>query len=306
MIVGALAIITAGIGAAVILRRPQLSATEQLSKAEKSKGSDRVSGLVALATLPDATDAQLVRAGALLVEAREWDALLSLVDGWLVKSPRNLDARLLEAKAAAQTRKGKRAEAAVKEAGAIAPNDARPDALMAELRELQADSSGALESWNIAVSKAPGNAQYLARQGYWLSQGGRLDEAEVALTKSSKKHNDPATTAELGFVKYRKDQKEEAMRLLRSVVRDKPDLLEGHYYLATVLFQKNDLAAARSEYLAADALAGTDSRPLTALCEMEQMQRTSELPTVKKKIRERFPKEADTLLSKCAASAPPP
>jgi Flp pilus assembly protein TadD len=155
------------------------------------------------------------------------------------------------------------------------------------------------------VTKAPGNAQYLARQGYWLSQAGRLDEAEVALTKANKKRPDPATTAELGFVKYRKEQKDEAMRLLRAVVREKPDLLVGHYYLATVLFQKNDLAGARAEYLAADALAGTDTRPLTALCEMEQMQQTSELEAVKKKIRERFPKEADALLSKCAASAPP-
>ncbi len=305
LIVGVLALGTVCIGAAIAFRGPQLGATEQMARAEKAKGSERVSGLVALATLPDSTDAQLVRAGALLAEAKEWEAVLSLVDGWLLKNPKSLDARLLEARAAVQTRKGKRAETAVKEAGAIAPNDARPDALMAELRELQADASGALESWSIAVKKAPAHAQYLARQGYWLSQGGRLDEAEIALTRSSKKHPDPATTAELGFVKFRKDQKEEAIRLLRSVVRDKPDLLQGHYYLATVLFQKNDLTAARAEYLAADALAGSDSRPLTALCEMEQMQQTSELPAVKKKIRERFPKEADTLLSKCAASAPP-
>jgi Flp pilus assembly protein TadD len=237
--------------------------------------------------------------------AKEWEGVLSLVDGWLLKNPKSLDARLLEAKASVQTRKGKRAEAAVREAGLLAPNDARPDAVMAELRELQADSGAALEAWTKAVQKAPANPQYLARQGYWLSQAGRLDEAEVALSKANRKRPDPATTAELGFVKFRKDHKEEAIRLLRSVVRDKPDLLEGHYYLATVLFQKNDLAAARAEYLAADALAGTDSRPLTALCEMEQMQNTSELPAVQKKLRERFPKDAEALLSKCAASAPP-
>ena len=95
------------------------------------------------------------------------------------------------------------------------------------------------------------------------------------------------------------------MRLLRSVVKEKPELLEGHYYLATVLFQKNDLLAARAEYLAADALAGSDTRPLLALCEMEQLQQTPELPAAQKKLRERFPKNADALLSKCAASKPP-
>ncbi len=303
-IVIGLGIVAAGVGV-LVLKGPQLTATEQLAKAEAATGGSRTSGLVQLASLPDSTDAQLARAGALLTEAKEWDAVLSLVDGWLIKNPKSLDARLLEAKAAVQSRKGKRAETAVKEAGLLAPTDARPDAVMAELRELQADSSAALEAWTKAVNKAPGNSQYLARQGYWLSQGGRLDEAEAALTKANKKRADPATTAELGFVKYRKDQKDEAMRLLRSVVKEKPDLLEGHYYLATVLFQKNDLVAARAEYLAADALAGADTRPLLALCEMEQLQQTAELAAAQKKLRERFPKDADALLSKCAASKPP-
>ena len=305
MSLGAVALVALGVGAFFALKGPPLPATERLARAEAAKGSDRVNGLVQLASLPDATDVQLGRAGALLSETKDWEAVLSLVDGWLLKNPKSLEARLFEAKAAVQMRKGKRAETAVKEAGVLAPNDARPDAVMAELRELQADSSAALEAWSKAVLKAPGNPLYLARQGYWLSQSGRLDEAEVALSKANKKHPEAATTAELGFVKYRKDQKEEAMRLLRAVVKEKPDLLEGHYYLATVLFQKNDLAAARAEYLAADALAGNDSRPLTALCEMEQMQKTTELPAVQKKLRERFPKEADALLSKCAASAAP-
>ena len=146
MILGVMAIIGVGIGAFFALKGPQLTATEQLAKAEQAKGSDRTSGLSRLATLPDATDAQLVRAGALLAEAKEWEAVLTLVDGWLVKNPKSLDARLLEAKAAVQTRKGKRAETAVREAGLLAPNDACPDAVMAELRELQADSKTTLKT----------------------------------------------------------------------------------------------------------------------------------------------------------------
>ena len=141
-----LAVAAVGVGV-VVLKGPQLTATEQLAKAEQAKGNDRTSGLVQLASLPDATDAQLARAGALLTEAKEWDAVLSLVDGWLLKNPKSLDARLLEARAAVQSRKGKRAETAVKEAGVLAPNDARPDAVLAELRELQADSGAALEAW---------------------------------------------------------------------------------------------------------------------------------------------------------------
>jgi hypothetical protein len=39
---------------------------------------------------------------------------------------------------------------------------------------------------------------------------------------------------------------------------------------------------------------------------MEQMQQTAELENARKKLKERFPKEADALLSQCAAAAPAP
>ncbi|MFZ5445360.1 MAG: tetratricopeptide repeat protein, partial [Myxococcota bacterium] len=306
LLLAAVMLLAVGVGGYFALRSPQVTAAEQLTRAEQAQGDDRVDALVKVASLPDATEAQLARAGALLVEAKAWDAALTLCDGWLQKNPKSLDGRLTEAKAAVQNRKAKRAETAIREASTLAPNDARPDALMAELRELQGETGAALEAWTKAVAKAPNNTQYLARQGYWLSQGGRLDEAEAALTKATRRKGDAAAVAELGFVKYRKEQKDEALRILRGVVKEKPELLEGHYYLATVLFAKGDLAGARAEYLAADGLAGADTRPLTALCEMEQMQQTSELEAAKKLIRERFPKEADALLSKCAAAAPAP
>lgn len=298
---------TLGAGGWFFVNRPQASATDQLALAEKAEGADRIRALVKLSSLADATDAQLVKAGTMLADAKEWNELLSFVDAWLVKNPKNFDCRLLEARAAVAVRKGKRAEAALKEASALSANDARPDAIMAELREDQGEQTAALEAWARAVSKQPNNPQYLARQGYWLSQGGKLDEAEAALAKAHKKNpGDAKTTAELGFVKFRKEQKAEALNLLRQAAKEKPDLLEAHYYLGAVLFAKNDLPGARAEYLAADALAGTDTRPLSALCEMEQMQQTPELENAKKKIKERFPKEGDSLISKCASSAPAP
>jgi eukaryotic-like serine/threonine-protein kinase len=291
-----------GIAVAFNFKSTSRSAADRLALAEKSSGKDRVEALLELAKLPDVTEAQLGRAGTLLGDAKVWDAAATLADAWVLKSPKSLEARLLQARAAVNTRKGKVAEAAVKEAQALAPNDARPDAVLAQLRELQAESTAALEAWSKAVSKEPANAHYLARQGYWLSQIGRLDEAEAALTKASKKRPEPATVAELGFVKLRKDQREEALKLLRGVVKEKPDLLEGHYYLATVLVAKNDLGAARTEYLTADALAGADWRPLLALCQMEQLRHTAELEAAKKKLKERFPQEADALLAQCVAA----
>lgn len=304
-LIAALLIIALGGFGYWFTHRPTVTAADQLAAAEALQGAEQANALSKLSTLEDVTEAQLVRATALLNEAKAWDASLTLVDGWLLKNPKSLEARLLEAKAALETRKAKRAETAMREAADIAPKDARPDALMAQLREAQGDANAALEGWNKAVAKSPGNAQYLSRQGYWLSQSGKLDEAEAALTRASKKKNDPATTAELGFVKYRKEQFDDALRILRAVVKEKPDLFEGHYYLAPVLFRKKDLAGARAEYLAADALAPTDSRALVGLCEVEQMsQSTEELEAAKKRLRERFPKDAEGLLARCAAAAP--
>lgn len=292
-------------GAALIaFSRPQRTAAEQLALAEQQPASARSGALVAVGSSPDATAAQLSQAGALLAQDGSWSALLELVDVWLVRDPASLDARLYEAQAATKNRLGKRAENAIAQAQKLAPDDARPFVLLAQLRELQGEPQAALDAWTEAVKRASTNAAYLARQGYWLSQTNQLDPAEAALTRVIKKHTDNASKAELGFVKFRKGEKDEALRLLRAVVKDAPELLEGHYYLAAVLFQKNELAAARAEYLAADALAGDDSRALVGLCEMEALQQTPELEGAKQRLRERFPKEAEALISRCAAATP--
>ncbi|MGV3621733.1 MAG: protein kinase domain-containing protein [Archangium sp.] len=306
MIIAALLVVAPIVGGGIwYSQRPRATATDQLAKAEALEGDEQVSALTRLSTLEDVTEPQLARAGALLQDNKSWDAALTVVDAWLLKNPKSLEARLLEGRAALESRKAKRAENALREAGELAPKDARPDALLAQLREAQGDASGAMTAWDKAATKAPNNTQYLARQGYWLSQSGKLDEAEAALSRASRKKSDPTINAELGFVKYRKEQFDDALRILRGVVKEKPDLFEGHYYLAPVLFRKKDLAGARAEYLAADALSPTDSRALVGLCQLEQMaQNATELEAAKARLKERFPKDADALLSQCAAAAP--
>jgi TolA-binding protein len=88
-------------------------------------------------------------------------------------------------------------------------------------------------------------------------------------------------------------------------VKERPDLLEAQYYLGAVLYAKRDVAGARAAYLAADAVAGNDSRPLVGLCEMEQLEKSPELAAAQARLRERFPKDAEALLSRCAAASAP-
>lgn len=304
LIIGAIVLLGLAGAALIAFSQPTRTSTEQLALAETEQGEVRVKSLLKLAALPDASADQLSRAAALLVQDKAWDAVLSLTDVWLQRDATSLDARLYEAQAATRVRKGKRAENAIAEAEKRAPDDARPAVLLAQLKEMQGEQQASLDAWSRAVAREPNNPSYLARQGYWLSQIDKLDDAEAALTKSLKRRNDPATRAELGFVKFRKGQKDDALKLLRAVVKDAPDLEEGHYYLASVLFQNNDIAGARAEYLAADTRAGDDTRPLVALCQMEQLQQTAELEAAKQKLRERFPKDADALIGRCSAATP--
>jgi Tfp pilus assembly protein PilF len=290
-------------GAAAIIFHPGPAGAEVvLQEALAAKdGSARVKALVNLLKSPDASDAHFTRAAALVADAKAWEAAAPLADAWVQRSPKSVDAQLLLAHVSMETRRGKRAEQALAQAQALAPTDVRPDVLMAQLRELQGDVPGALDAWTRAAKKQPDDVSILAHQGHFLSQSGKLPEAETVLKDVLKKRFDPAIAAELGFVKFRQEQPDEALKLLTRVTREAPTLMEGHYYLAAVLYQKGDVKQARAEYLAADARAGADTRPLLALCDLEKQQEgQAELASVQAKLKERFPADAAQLLKQCA------
>ena len=302
---GLLAVLLVGGAAAYFVATQQaVPASELLSVATNASADDeRARALLKLSTAIDATDGELGKGAELLIANKQWEPALEYADAWLLTSPRAVDARLLEARAALHLKRGKRFEAAVKEAAALAPDDARVDEITAEFRELQGDVPLALEAWTKLAKKRPGDRHALTRQGYWLSQTGRLDEANEVLGSVLKKQYDAEAAAELGFVKFRKEQFDEALKLLNRSVREKPDAMITHYYLATVLYRKGDLKTARSEYFEADRRAGSDTRPLIAWCELEAQQEAADgLGVVKQRIKERFPAEAAGLISKCAVA----
>ncbi len=303
---GALVLILATAGATFfIATQHTVTAGEYLTRATDAESDDaRAKAALALVKSEDATDAEMSKGAQLLHGAKQWEPLLQYVDEWLVRTPKSAEARFLEAQAAMHLKRSKRFEAAVKEAAALAPDDARIDTLTADFRELQGDVPGALEAWTKAAKKRPGDVHALTRQGYWLSQTGRLDEASEVLTALLKKQYDAEAAAELGFVKFRKEQFDEAMKLLTKSVKEKPDLMISHYYLGAVRYRKGDVKGARAEYAEADKLAGPDSRALIAWCEVEaQQEGGGELEGVKKRLKERFPAEASALITRC--SVPP-
>jgi eukaryotic-like serine/threonine-protein kinase len=302
VIVAVAGLIVVGLAAAFILGGGEDSAGVLLERAEKAETPEaRTQALLDVSLAPDVSDAQLQVVGDRLVAAQQWSGADEVADVWLKRSPKNVEAHLLKARAAMNLRKGKRAETEASEALALAPDDVRPDFLLAELREMQGDSGGALEAWTRASRKKPADLTIRWRQGYWLSQSGRLDEAAEVLSQLLKKQFSAEAAAELGFVKLRKGHHDEALKLLTRAVKERPDLMVAHYYRASALYEKGDAKNARIEYLEADTLSGSDSRPLVALCVIEaQQQTTTGLDEVKKRLKERFPAEADKLIASCA------
>lgn len=285
-------------GAVMLFNRPALAPEEALKQAA-AEGSSRAKLLTAMGKNPATTDAQFEAGGKLLLDSKEYDAALELSESWLLHSPKNAKASLLEGRAASASRKGKRAEAALGRADALMPDDPAPNIALASMREAQGDSSGALEEYTRALKKKS-STEVLSKQGYLLSQAGRLDEAAKALTQVLSKEFDPAAAAELGFVRYRQKNLDDANALLRRALKKAPQLMVGHYYLGTVQYQQGDVKGARDSWLEADKLASAeDPRALIALCELEAQTKAPTLDETRKKISTRFPKEAPGILGRC-------
>ena len=268
--VGGLLLVGVGSAVTMLKLRPKETAASILGRATlEPRRAPRIALLQTLPEHADATPAQLLRAGELLLGAQDAADALTLADAFSRRYPQTVLAPLLAARAAISLRLGKRAEAALDRAAELAPGDVRPDLIRAELKQMQGDLPGALDALTQAAKKNPSSREIAAQRGYLLSQAGRLDEASTALNSFLQKRYDASAAAELAFVRFRQNQSKEALVLLRRALRAEPELAKGHYYLGAVLYQQGDLPGAERAYRDADKLSPEDPRPLAALCELQ-------------------------------------
>jgi Flp pilus assembly protein TadD len=247
-----------------------------------------------------ANAAQLARAGSLLLESGAANSALELAGIFGRRYPSAIEAPLLEAEACIQLRRGHRAEQAISMARELQPENPEPDVLLARLREAQGDLSGATSALGDALKKDPKSLTVARRQGFLLSQSGRLDDAAVVLSRTLNRKFDAETAAELAFVRYRQERVGEAMPLLKRALKEKPHLARAHYYLGGVLYRQGDLAGAEKAYREADQWSPEDPLPLIALCQLLTHQgRQADLDSVKATIKERFPENAAAHLAAC-------
>jgi eukaryotic-like serine/threonine-protein kinase len=281
--------------------RPKTSPAERLERAEvQTDPAARMRELVAVSQDPTSKVEQLRRAGELALTLPDKETALEVVQSFVHRFPATEDAYLQEGSALIALRMGKKADASIDKATELAPQDPRPDLLRADLRQLQGDALATLEALNSAARKAPGDRDVALRRGELLSQLGRLDEAAVVLNGVLKKRFQPRAAAELGFVRLRQNQPQEALRLLRAALSKDPQLAKAYYYLGVTLAQVGDLAGAERAYHDADRLDSKDARPLGALCILQaQAGKTAERDAVQKELASRFPEQAPRLIADC-------
>jgi eukaryotic-like serine/threonine-protein kinase len=296
----ALGVIVSGAAGYWVLR-PRTSPAERLERAETQVDPGvRMRELVAVAQDPASSVEQLRRAGELALALPDHETALDVVQAFVRRFPATQEAYLQEGRALIALRMGKKADASIDRALELAPQDPRPDLLRADLRQLQGDATATLDALNAAARKAPGDRDISLRRGELLSQMGRLDEAAGMLNGVLKKRFQPGAAAELGFVRLRQNQPQEALRLVRAALAKDPQLAKAHYYLGATLAQTGDAAGAERAYREADRLDPADPRPMAALCIAQaQAGRTAERETIQKDLASRFPAQAPRLIADC-------
>jgi len=302
ILLAALGSFAAGGGLAYWKYNPGPTPTKRLADAQAtSNPAERAKLLEPLSADSRTTAAQFKKAGNLLFASGLYEPALKMAERFGARFPAEEDAFVMEARASIKLHLGKRAQTAIERAASLVPSDAEPDALLSELREAQGDLPAALEAIGRALKKRPNSLVLTGRQGYLLSQAGRLNEASDALISVLQRKLDASLAAELGFVKLRQGDAADAAVWLHRALKKEPQLAIAHYYLGAALEAQKDLKGAEREYRDADEIARDDARPLTALCEMHARNgHTAEANEIKQLLAGRFPKAPPTLLAHCS------
>jgi eukaryotic-like serine/threonine-protein kinase len=273
-----------------------------LAQVKEASAENRLALLNAWALQPSNPKEQWAQAAQLFPGAAPHEEKLEFAERWVSAEANSVKAHLFAGEVALKLKRFKRVEMAIAEASRCAPDDFKAATLLAQYREALGDAAGALEAWALASKRNGKDAQAWHRQGYWLSQSGRLDEASAALEKGLALRFDARAAAELGFVRFREQRFPDALKLLQKAVKADPNCMEARYYLASSLYQKGDIDKARAQYAKATLLAPDDERPWLAWCQMETQQKTTKIDAVKKDIQARFKAGAPALIARCEAA----
>ncbi len=229
---------------------------------------ERVRFLMPLREHPKATPAELREAAELLLEGAPAEAR-ELAKEAERRDPRAVENQLLLARICDVERMDRCVSTSLERATQVAPGDARPDLLRADLQEKDGDVQGAAESLRRAYVKAPADPLVALRYVRLLSAAKRGDEARSVLNGLQGRLPRSRLLVEQGRVWTREGRDAEAVKLFRKAVEEDPRLGVGYFELGLAWFRLGNVEAAEEALRQADRLDLEDPKALAALCAMQ-------------------------------------
>jgi Tfp pilus assembly protein PilF len=263
---------------------------------------NRVSVLRPLKNHPKATGANLREAAELLWEGAPAEAR-ELIEEAERREPGLVETQLLRARICHLERMERCVQESFERAAKLAPQDARPDLLWADMRERDGDLAAAAEAVDRARQKAPEELALQLRYSRLLSAIGRAAEAEAVLQAQGTRLPREKLFLELGLLRTSEGRTEEARGFFARAVSEGPRSATAHYQLGMTQFQLGDLDAAEEELREADRLDVSDPRPLAALCAMQMKAgRLDAARVTKMDLERRFQSQTELIREACRSS----
>ncbi|MFL5345002.1 MAG: tetratricopeptide repeat protein [Hyalangium sp.] len=260
---------------------------------------NRLPVLKPLKNNPKATGADLREAAELLLDGAPAEAR-ELIEEADRREPGAVETQLLRARICRVERAERCVQESFERAARLAPTDARPDLLWADMREQDGDLAAAAEALDRARKKSPEELALQLRYSRLLSAAGRPDEAEATLRALGPKLPKEQLFLELGLLRTRAGRTQEARGFFAQAVAESPRSAAAHYQLGVTQFQLGDLDAAEEELREADRLDVSDPRPLAALCAMQlKAGRLDAARVTKMDLERRFQDQTELIRGAC-------
>jgi tetratricopeptide (TPR) repeat protein len=246
-----------------------------------------------------ATPADLREAAELLLEGAPADAH-ELAQEAERRDPKAVETQLLLARVCDAERMERCVQQSLSRAEQLAPGDARPAVLRADLKEQNGDLEGAAQALGQAHQKAPEDPLLSLRYGRLLNRMGRAEDALGVFQTLEGKVTHARLLVEQSLVRAKEGRDRDAVKLLQEAVRDDPRLAEGHFELGLAWFRLGNAEAAEDALRQADRLSVSDHKPLATLCALQvkagqlEAARTSQMD-----LERRFPQRMDVIRELC-------
>jgi len=197
---------------------------------------------------PDRRDLKLFL-GNLDVRAQKFDDAIQVFQGLLEKDPKNAD--LLFRLAESYTQKGDLNTAIDKFrlASQITPNDTRPLLQLALVMDGTERADESQPIYEQILKLQPDNPVALNNLAYLKAEKGiDLDLAQTMAQRARQKDpNSPEIADTLGWIYYKRNLSEEAVRMYQDLVTKQPANPKFHYHFGLALYQKGDKPSAKKE-----------------------------------------------------------